>query len=169
MEAQLQAQAEAMRAVFQRLALGGSAAEGGGVGGGVGGVGGVGGGVGGVGGVGSVGGGRGGVSAETQTEVDETTKYWQQQLIAVSDWLQTGTALLQQPEPAAEPAADRPPAGRHFRCRRRCRPRRCHRPRRPRPTSAAEGQPVPMVGGATISGRPMGGGRGAGRGAGSEG
>ena len=31
----------------------------------------------------------------SQTEVDETARVWQQQLIAVSDWLQTGAALLQ--------------------------------------------------------------------------
>ena len=60
MEAQLQAQAEAMSAVFERLALGGSAADGGGAGG----VGGVGGGVGGsVGGSGGGGGGGGGGGA----------------------------------------------------------------------------------------------------------
>jgi hypothetical protein len=159
-EAQLQAQAEAMSAVFERLALGGGIGVGGG-GSGVGGGGGSGGGSGG-GGVGGVGGGVGGVSAETQTEADETTKHWQQQLIAVSDWLQTGAALLQQPEPAAEPAADSAatPA-----------PAAAADPAAAAaPASAAEGQPVVMVGRATINGRPMvgrGGARGAGRGGGA--
>ena len=162
-EAQLQAQAEAMSAVFERLALGGGIGVGGG-GSGVGGGGGSGGGSGGggVGGVGGVGDGVGGVSAETQTEADETTKHWQQQLIAVSDWLQTGAALLQQPEPAAEPAADSAatPA-----------PAAAADPAAAAaPASAAEGQPVVMVGRATINGRPMvgrGGARGAGRGGGA--
>ena len=125
LEAQLQAQAEAMTAVLsshlERVELGGGGGGGGSSGSG-----------------GSVGGGAvGGAlavalsrqqrdaaqhsSAATQTEADETTRHWQQQLIAVSDWLQTGAALLQPvaalqtgapTEPAASGAEEQPMVGR---------------------------------------------------------
>tara|TARA_B110001452_G_scaffold261146_1_gene259581 strand:- start:135 stop:881 length:747 start_codon:yes stop_codon:yes gene_type:complete len=35
--------------------------------------------------------------AQTQTEVDEEAKRWQEQLVAVSQWLQTGAAILNMP------------------------------------------------------------------------
>ena len=85
LEAQLQAQTEAMSAVLsshlERVELG----RGGGGGGG------------------AVGGALASAalsdtgqhsSAATQTEADETQRHWQQQLIAVSEWLQSGAALM---------------------------------------------------------------------------
>ena len=39
--------------------------------------------------------------AQTQTEADEGAKRWQEQLVAVSQWLQTGAALLHMPSSPA--------------------------------------------------------------------
>lgn len=44
------------------------------------------------------------MEAQTQTEADEEAKRWQEQLVAVSQWLQTGAALLQLPPSPSAPS-----------------------------------------------------------------